>query len=122
MDFKPGKSDYKLVEKAWGYERWLANDEVYCGKELFIAKGRSCSWHLHFKKRETFYIIEGELLVLYGWDDNRDKAESVILEAGDVFNVPIGLRHQMRAIRDTKFIEISTQHFDSDSHRIIPGD
>jgi hypothetical protein len=36
--------------------------------------------------------------------------------------VPIGLRHQMLALEDTELFEFSTQHFDSDSHRIIKGD
>jgi hypothetical protein len=33
-----------------------------------------------------------------------------------------GLRHQMYALEDTELFEFSTQHFDSDSNRISPGD
>jgi len=36
--------------------------------------------------------------------------------------VPIGLVHQMEALEDSELYEFSTQHFDSDSHRLIKGD
>ena len=31
----------KFVSKGWGYEKWIANSPSYCGKLLFIAKGKS---------------------------------------------------------------------------------
>ena len=37
----------KYVPKGWGYENWIANCEKYCGKLLFIAKDKQCSWHYH---------------------------------------------------------------------------
>jgi hypothetical protein len=37
-------------------------------------------------------------------------------------DVPKGLVHQMEAIEDAELYEFSTQHFDSDSHRLVPGD
>jgi hypothetical protein len=37
-------------------------------------------------------------------------------------DVPLGLVHQMEALEDAELYEFSTQHFDSDSHRIVPGD
>lgn len=43
-------------------------------------------------------------------------------EKGDNFHIYRGLRHQMQALEDTELFEFSTQHFDSDSHRIIKGD
>ena len=33
-----------------------------------------------------------------------------------------GTRHQMLALEDAELFEFSTQHFDSDSNRVIPGD
>lgn len=41
------------------------------------------------------------------------------LEAGDHFNVPIGMRHRMTGLLDTVMFEFSTHHEDSDSYRII---
>ena len=115
-------SEIKIVPKGWGYEKWIVNTEEYCGKLLHFIKGNKCSWHYHKLKDETFYLQEGKLLVKYSDNDNLDEANEVILERGDKFHVYRGLRHQMFAMEDTDMFEFSTQHFDSDSHRIIKGD
>ena len=115
-------SEIKIVPKGWGYEKWIVNTDEYCGKLLHFIKGKKCSWHYHKLKDETFYLQEGKLLVKYSDKDNLDEANEVILERGDKFHVYRGLRHQMFAMEDTDMFEFSTQHFDSDSHRIIKGD
>ena len=45
--------DIKFVPKGWGYEKWICNTSEYCGKLLFFAKGKRCSWHYHLLKDET---------------------------------------------------------------------
>ena len=116
------KIDMHFVKKGWGFERWIVNNEKYCGKLLFFNKGKRCSWHYHKIKDEVFYIQSGKIRVLYSDNDDIDKAEETILNAGDNFHVYVGLRHQMIALEDTELFEFSTQHFDEDSHRIIKGD
>jgi hypothetical protein len=37
-------------------------------------------------------------------------------------DIPIGLVHQMEALENAELYEFSTQHFDSDSHRLVSGD
>jgi quercetin dioxygenase-like cupin family protein len=101
----------KFVPKGWGYEKWIVNTEEYCGKLLFIAKGKQCSWHYHKLKDEVFYVQSGRIKVI-----------GVILEPGDNFHVYRGLRHRMVALMDSEIFEFSTQHFDEDSHRIEKGD
>ena len=115
-------SEIKIVPKGWGYEKWIVNNDEYCGKLLHFIKGKKCSWHYHKLKDETYYLQEGKLLVKYSDNDNLDEANEVVLERGDKFHVYRGLRHQMFAMEDTDMFEFSTQHFDSDSHRIIRGD
>ena len=44
-----------------------------------------------------------------------------LLGPGEKFHVPRGMRHQMVAL-DTELFEFNTQHFDSDSYRLIKGD
>tara|TARA_R110000824_G_scaffold116024_1_gene267319 strand:+ start:1667 stop:2026 length:360 start_codon:yes stop_codon:yes gene_type:complete len=112
----------KHVDKGWGWERWIVNCEEYCGKLLFFNKGKRCSWHYHILKDEVFYIQSGRILVRYGDGNRLEDAESVVLCPGDNFHVYRGLRHQMIAIEDTELFEFSTQHFDSDSYRILKGD
>ena len=50
------------------------------------------------------------------------RPERIILNPGENFHVYRGLRHQMVALEDSHLFEFSTQHFDSDSYRIIRGD
>lgn len=112
------------VPKGWGYEDWLVNKKEYCGKLLFFKKGKKCSWHYHELKDETFYVHSGRLSVVFGWTDDKEDLTTrvVILEAGDTFYVPVGLRHQMTGLTDVEMFEFSTQHFDEDSIRIEKGD
>ena len=122
------QGDYKMtlerthVEKGWGWERWIVNKEEYCGKLLYFSKDKRCSWHYHKLKDEVFYLQSGKMLIKYGDDDNLEEATELVLESGDNFHVYRGLRHQMIALEDSELFEFSTQHFDSDSYRVIKGD
>lgn len=112
----------KFVSKGWGYEKWLVNCPDYCGKILFLAKGKKCSWHYHLLKDEVFYVQSGAIEVIYSYGDRAESADKIILVEGDKFHVPKGLRHQMFALKDTEMFEFSTTHYDSDSIRIEKGD
>lgn len=126
-----------FVEKGWGWELWLANfdfanitqgdhnpNQGYCGKKMSLYHGKKCSWHYHKEKQESFYILDGEMRVLYGIDDDIKKAKEVILTPGDVFDVHNGLRHRFigHSKTDCIFFEFSTFHKDEDSYRIEKGD
>ena len=89
---------------------------------LYFVKGKKCSWHYHKLKDEVFYVQSGRLVVRYSEDDDLNRADSIVLTPGDNFHVYRGLRHQMEALEDTELFEFSTQHFDSDSYRILKGD
>ena len=112
----------KFVPKGWGFEKWIVNCNEYCGKLLYFVKGKKCSWHYHVLKDEVFYIQSGKILLKYSDQDDLDDANEIILSRGENFHIQRGLRHQMLALEDTELFEFSTQHFDSDSHRIIKGD
>ena len=112
----------KFVPKGWGFEKWIVNCSEYCGKLLYFVKGKRCSWHYHVIKDEVFYIQSGKILLKYSDQDDLDNANEIVLSRGDNFHVQRGLRHQMIALEDTELFEFSTQHFDSDSHRVIKGD
>ena len=112
----------KHGEKGWGWEKWIVNCPEYCGKLLFFNEGKRCSWHYHVLKDEVFYLQSGKLVVKYSDQDDLEAAESIVLNPGENFHVYRGLRHQMMALEDSELFEFSTQHFDSDSHRILKGD
>ena len=117
-----GSLPMKRVEKGWGHEIWIINKSEYCGKLLFFKKGKMCSWHHHKIKDEVFYLQSGLMRVKFSYEDDIQKADEIILEPGQNFYVPTGLRHRMIALEDSELFEFSTEHFDSDSHRIEKGD
>jgi mannose-6-phosphate isomerase-like protein (cupin superfamily) len=112
----------KFVPKGWGFEKWLVNNEEYCGKLLYMVKNRKLSWHYHIQKKESFYIQSGKVLIKYSENDNIESAKSKILESGDVFHVSRLMRHQLIALEDSEIFEFSTTHYDEDSYRIMKGD
>ena len=112
----------KHVEKGWGHEKWIVNCSEYCGKLLFFKEGKRCSWHYHKLKDEVFYLQSGKIVVKYSDEDNIDTAQSIVLNPGENFHVYRGLRHQMVALEASELFEFSTEHFDSDSYRIVKGD
>jgi len=67
-------------------------------------------------------LQSGKMMVYYSTRDDLEEAEQIVLLPGDNFHVYRGLRHQMVALEESELFEFSTQHFDSDSHRIIKGD
>ena len=114
--------EMNFVPKGWGFEKWIVNCEEYCGKLLYFVKDKRCSWHYHKLKDEVFYVQSGKILVKYSFEDDIEKADEKIISPGDNFHVSRGMRHQMIALADTELFEFSTQHFDSDSYRILKGD
>ena len=110
----------KRVDKDWGHEIWLANNEKenYCGKILYIKFGHSTSMHFHQKKHETFYILEGALDIEIIDTITTDKYVKTINE-GEVFVLDRLIPHRLVPKGgDVKFVEISTFHEDSDSYRV----
>ena len=115
-------AEIAIHPKGWGYEKWIVNKEDYCGKLLHMIKGKKCSWHYHTLKDETFYLQDGKILLKYSDDDDIKKANETVHNRGDKFHIYTGLRNQMFDLEDTDLFEFSTQHFEHDSNRVIPGD
>lgn len=113
---------HKTITKGWGYEKWIVNKSDYCGKILFIAAGKKVSWHYHMLKDETFYVQSGQIILKYSDMDDLYTASEVVLYPGDSFHIYRKMRHRMIALENTELFEFSTEHFDSDSYRLVLGD
>ena len=116
------KLNSEIHPKGWGYEKWIVNNHLYCGKLPYFHANKKCSFHFHKVKTETFYLQSGLIKVLHSLGDHISQAEEVVLKPGDSFHVPVGLRHQMIAMENSELFEFSTQHFEEDSYRIVKGD
>ncbi len=111
-----------IAPKGWGREVWIANGDLYCGKILEIRQGKRCSLHFHKLKTESFYLRAGRLKVRIKESADSEVIEEFELNPGECMDIPPGLVHQMEALEDAELYEFSTQHFDSDSHRLVKGD
>ena len=139
----------KFVPKRWGYELWIENNRDYCGKHLHVVPDHWCSFHYHKNKKETFYVIGGELLLIHAkysedlakavkesnnprWDwqnsfpeksDLYYKFKTITLSKGDCLTIEPYVLHSFTTATSEPcdFVEISTFHDDSDSHRVYEG-
>lgn len=113
---------YHVVQKGWGREVWLANGPAYCGKLLKFMPGRKCSYHYHPRKLETLYVLEGRFTVSLA--DPGGVPIPHVMEVGDLITIQPYQQHGFCNIGDTAgvLLEISTQHFEDDSVRLVEGD
>jgi mannose-6-phosphate isomerase-like protein (cupin superfamily) len=111
-----------IEPKGWGREIWIANNHLYCGKILDIRKNKRCSLHYHKLKTESFYLHKGRLKIRIKQAVDSGLLDEFEIWPGDCMDVAPGMVHQMEALEDSELFEFSTQHFESDSYRLVKGD
>lgn len=94
------------VEKPWGYELIWAKTDRYVGKLLVIRKGHRLSFQYHRKKEETIYLSSGRME--FDYQEEGGVRQKKVLNPGDSFHIPAGLRHRMTALEDCQVFEAST--------------
>lgn len=100
----------QIIPKVWGHEEVLVNNSLYCGKLLYLKRGMCSSLHLHKRKHEHLYVFKGKVkFILMG--------KEFILSSGMIIEVKPFQEHLFGGLKNSIIIEISTQHFDSDSER-----
>lgn len=110
----------EIHPKGWGQEEWIINCPDYCMKFLDFKAGTKGSMHFHVLKHETWYIAYGKLMISTINTENAERSQ-VILSKGDIVDIPKLNPHQVEALEDSRIIEVSTQHFEDDSYRVLPG-
>jgi mannose-6-phosphate isomerase-like protein (cupin superfamily) len=106
----------EVIEKVWGWEVVIVNNELYCSKLLILKKDHQCSLHYHIDKDETFYFLEG--MCLFQWGNQFD-FNQFIIPNGRSIHLPPRTEHCFSGISEiTRIIEVSTFHDDDDSIRI----
>ena len=116
----PAGKPIHIQPKGWGEEHWIHNGEDYCGKKMFLKKGKRCSLHFHVLKHETFYISKGKVQMEFVHKDG--KKETFEMNRGDTCEISPGLMHRFTGLEDSEMFEFSTQHFETDSYRVERGD
>ena len=119
QELPPVTTVVKEVEKYWGDMKTLFENDQYSVKRIFMRKGTQSSMEYHVNKEESYYIESGKLKV--GTRIGRAQNTSLILNQGDVFDIPLGFMHMRIALEDTVIIEFSTLDDDADSHIVEDG-
>lgn len=79
-----------FINKDWGKEYLLVKTNAYAFKRLEIYQGKNISKQLHFKKHETWHVVEGCGTAII---DNKISS----IQTGSTIIIPPGTIHQVRA-------------------------
>ncbi len=114
----------KEVEKPWGREEIIVNNDLYCFKKLYILEGKNFSLQYHKLKHETFFIEKGEVLLEKGIDgfatNSKKYIDYILLKEGDCITIPPYTAHRCTSLKGTSTIlETSTHHEDSDTYKVL---
>ena len=85
------------------------NEPEYCSKWLTLWPGQECPTHYHKLKKETFFVLRGEVeLVADG--------EAIALKTGERYTLHPGVRHSFGSPGGAVIEEVSTHDENSDSY------
>jgi len=101
----------EIVEKVWGKEEWIVNNELYCFKKLHLNKGYRCSMHSHKIKDETFILHSGKVKM------ETEDIGSFEMSEGEQVRIFPNTKHRFTGLEDSVIYEISTTHMEEDSYR-----
>ena len=100
----------KKIEKPWGFEEILEENDQYLFKRLFMKKGHRCSLQYHDFKKETVYVLDGLLNVYIGKD--KDNLILKKMSPGDSLTLNPLLVHRMEGETDCFYLESSSPYID----------
>lgn len=99
------------TDKPWGYELLWSHTDHYAGKIIHVNAGERLSLQFHNHKSESVLVVSGTLHLHIGRGDSQ---ETVYLNAGDSYDIPVGTVHRFEAPSegDVEIIEVSTPELD----------
>ena len=103
--------DTRRVDKPWGHELIWALTGDYCGKILCVRAGESLSLQFHREKDESWYVLDGRAELELG-AAGPTMLNSEIVARGAAVHFAPGTVHRVRAIEDTRILEVSTPQID----------
>lgn len=122
-EFAPGLRltsfrDSKIVEKHWGWERWLHEADAPFGfKVIKVKAGERTSLQYHERKRETYFILMGEGRLHFRQSVDADD-QVIDFSSGAIGHVDPGAVHRVEAVTDIILIESTTPDDGTDNVRI----
>jgi mannose-6-phosphate isomerase-like protein (cupin superfamily) len=113
-----GQKTTDVREKYWGRIETIVSGDI-AAKRIFVRKGGQSSLEYHVEKSESYYIHSGLLKV--GLRIGRAENRSIIMGAGQSYDVHPGVMHMRIGLEDTTILEVSTRDSDSDSYLVEDG-
>lgn len=96
----------KVIEKPGGKEEVIEINDKYMVKRLTMWKDHRCSLQYHNHKRETIYVLSGQLRIVSG--PSEDQLEAKIYQPGESVTLEPGVVHRMEGAEDSVYLESST--------------
>lgn len=96
----------QVIEKPWGKEEVLEINSKYMVKRLTMLRGCRCSLQYHNEKKESIYVLSGELAIYLGKD--KEHLERKIFKPGEHVTINPGEIHRMEGETDAVYLEAST--------------
>jgi mannose-6-phosphate isomerase len=89
--------------RPWGYYRVLEDAPNHKVKRIVVRPGERLSLQKHLRRREHWFIVEGEATVTRG-------IEEIRLSAGQCIDIPEGAGHRVKNSGDKElvFVEVQT--------------
>ncbi|MDE2402188.1 MAG: hypothetical protein KGL90_11035 [Burkholderiales bacterium] len=100
----------QVIEKPWGKEEVVEINDRYMMKKLTMWKGHRCSIQYHNIKRETIYVLSGQLRIYTG--PSLEELTSRVFTPGESVTLAPGIVHRMEAVEDSVYLEASTPEMD----------
>ena len=96
----------QVIEKPWGKEEVIEINDRYMMKKLTMWAGHRCSLQYHNVKRETIYVLSGELRIYSG--ATQEQLTSRVYLPHETITLTPGVVHRMEAVTDSVYLEAST--------------
>lgn len=85
------------------------NEPEYCSKFMTLEPGQECPLHYHKLKKETFFVLSGEVKLWAG-------GQTVMLVPGESYTIAPGVLHTFDSLGGAVIEEVSTHDENSDSY------
>ncbi len=88
-----------FAEKSWGSFRVVDVEKESLTIKVTLNSGRRMNYHSHLHRDEVWNIITGDGKVILDGEER-------YIKAGDIIEIPAGVRHTVIAINELKIIEV----------------
>lgn len=97
---------HQVIAKPWGQEEVLEINDRYLVKKLTMHKGHRCSLQYHRIKKETIYVLSGQLKIIAGLSEAT--LTEKVYRAHEHVTIAPNWIHRMEAVEDSVYLESST--------------